>query len=219
MTYTFTFEVHRYEEGRFRDDVFSSLPVKNCLYVDELNCAAKYIGKTIDYLFNDNATVGEVLSTLADDIFGPSEGFSEQGHISSIKFLINKEQVRLTNKEAQFRYYAEKYLEKDCYGSIKIFLIICTDAGSLGRSDGLHYEIRTAEACHIFTPHIHVSDIQNGGCGSIALDNQRLIAGNLSSKSLKNAQKKIAANKEKLTQIWELYQNGISVDNINHVLE
>lgn len=79
--------------------------------------------------------------------------------------------------------------------------------------------IRTAEACHIFTPHIHVSNIQDGSCGSIALDSQKMIAGDLSSKSLKIARKKIAAKKEKLIQIWNLYQDGISVDNINHILD
>ncbi len=72
--------------------------------------------------------------------------------------------------------------------------------------------MRSHEGTRHKEPHVHVRDIQTQKEVSIALSDQRILAGNISSKLLKKAKKTIADNQTYFYKCWQEKTDGLVPD-------
>lgn len=88
---------------------------------------------------------------------------------------------------------------------------IC-DFVQVGRVNGLVFKVYTNEQGGHHTPHIHVSSGE--ASLSIAIEDGELLArsGKISPPQIKQAQKWVSDNRELVSEKWNEFSNGITID-------
>lgn len=99
---------------------------------------------------------------------------------------------------------------------LRIFFVLCDQAGTIWHDDGLRYFMHSREAGRHNTPHIHI-DYKNEKEVSLSLLDGRILDGTIPNKALKIAQKRVADNQQFLLECWNKCTDGLHVD-INHFL-
>lgn len=95
--------------------------------------------------------------------------------------------------------------------TLPVFWVFSNQAGEIWNEDGLRYYMNSRESGRHNEPHVHV-DYKHEDSVSICLHDGRVLDGNIPSKALRKARKKILDNKQFLLECWNKMTDGLKVD-------
>ncbi len=177
-----------------------------------VNVENHYIEKSrfkINYSYNENTIVEDIEKAIVDKI-----GFNYELYKNAyvhVNLLIDNEFVRIINKKLDIKTLTSYYNVVDI---LKIYFVFSNQAGEIWNDEGLRYYMHSREAGKHNEIHIHV-DYKHKYSVSISLKDGSVLDGDMPSKILKKAQKRIIENKRFLMECWNKMTDGIKVD-INH---
>lgn len=101
---------------------------------------------------------------------------------------------------------------------VEVQLLVCADAGEVGRDDGIRYFIRSKEAGQHNEPHVHV-DIQHTESGTFSLitGEQLQKEEKVKEKNARKIKDMIFKHQKEWLKYWNEHTDGLSVD-LNQVL-
>ena len=158
-----------------------------------------------------NETVKELEKQIAERIgfdLSRFQAFPKQScfRANGILICIDDLSIPLT---AITKYYQTN--DAICY-----FFIFSNQAGTIWNKDGLRYFMHSKETGNHNEPHIHV-EYKHEDSVTICIHDGRVLAGEIPTKKLKVATKRIADNKAFLLKQWNEKTDGLRV-NLDHYL-
>ena len=212
---------HLYAEETTMDWILAE-DEKECVLPKEILLALR---EHTDYLicfgYNMTTTLFDVTKVINDTLTESicdkenSESFFLGFFLNCIYFSGLEERFFPEKKDAGFKYLLDKYLDPYNTGTIHVEILVSMDAGCVLKEGQLRYDMRSHEGKRHKEPHVHVRDIRTQKEVSIAISDQRVLAGNISSKLLKKAKKTIGDNQLYLYKCWEEKTAGL-VPDINY---
>lgn len=163
----------------------------------------------IKYSYNEKTLIEDIEKTIVDKI-----GFNYELYKNAyvyVNLLFDNEFVRIFNKKLDIKTLTLYY---DVVDTLKIYFVFSSQAGEIWNDEGLRYYMHSREAGKHNEIHIHV-DYKHKYSVSISLKDGSVLDGDMPSKILKKAQKRITENKRFLMECWNKMTDGIKVD-INH---
>lgn len=163
----------------------------------------------INYSCNEKTLIEDIEKTIVDKI-----GFNYELYKKAyvyVNFLFDNEFVRILNKKLDIKTLTSYY---DVVDTLKIYFVFSNQAGEIWNDEGMRYYMHSREAGKHNEIHIHV-DYKHKYSVSISLKDGSVLDGDMPSKILKKAQKRIIENKRFLMECWNKMTDGIKVD-INH---
>lgn len=207
-------EAHCYQQDRLIDDVFDSTSLM-FLGSDAATSIKKNRYSEFLFDYDSETTLSDfsraVLLTLFDGKDCHCELKLRIVGINDWLFVIEDSTQKFEN-----------ILSKDQIpvidDTIKVEVFISFNAAEYDRFNNLRYYMNSDENCGHNEPHIHVKVLGESKMNaSIQIRHPEKYKGNLPSKYLKQAQKKIIKEQGQLLQFWNAHTNGLKVD-INQAL-
>lgn len=119
--------------------------------------------------------------------------------------------VKIENDQITLGIISKYYNLED---ELRLFFLFSNQAGEIWKEDGLRYYMPSREYGSHNKPHIHVN-YKHESSASICLLDGSVLSGNLPSKPLKRAIRKISENQKFLLDCWNKNTDGLKVD-LNH---
>ena len=156
--------------------------------------------------FAESLTVRDIQKMISDRIgFIWSRFLDMPLHTA---FFCDGQLVHIKNHDIKLGTIQKWY---DIGKEIALFFILCDQAGTIWSDDGLRYYMHSRESGKHNSPHIHV-DYRNSEEASLSLIDGSVLDGQLPSKVIKKAKKRILENQRFLLECWNKYTDGLQVD-------
>lgn len=209
---SFVFDIHAYSEERLCDGSFEP-PYYGILGPEIMMPLAKYRGRSYEFEFDENTTLGNLISAVEVMIWGEVNSPYKTGEYA---FLVGNERLFIEDNNMLFEPIFQKYLT-NIPAPIPFSILVSCDAGEVATEDPLRFYVKSREAGSHHEAHIHVRDTGHQYDASVRISDGKVIAGYLPPKYARLAREKILSDQRYFYNCWNTKTDGLRVDIDKHL--
>lgn len=206
-------EIHAYESERLCDECFDDAPGYGLYGPEGMLPLVRKRNSEMVFDYNERSTINDMIESIEGTIWGDSA--AKELVPTTFTFLVGTERYIIADGEHNFNNILSKYIDTNGTGAITVCILVCCDAGTVGREGPLRYFVHSRESGSHHEAHIHVCDKANEYEASVRISDGEVIAGELPSKYAKMAKAKILSDQEYFYKCWNTMTDGLRID-INH---
>lgn len=205
--------IHLYVEEKIDDDLLlNRFDICGLFAQEEIDLLRKFRTAKLSLECDREITVGRVNQFIYSSLENLDQRVPED---KTIFYINGHDRWNAEDDNAKLIPFAEKYLNYSDNSSLIVEIWVSMNAGAIFEEDGLRYSMHSREAGRHHIPHVHVRDTQYEFDATLSLEDGSILAGSLSSKLLKKAQKRILNNRDFFYDCWQQRTDGFCPD-INH---